>query len=96
MSLYFANICSHHIVCATHTILHLHFWKTTIPRKNMITESEGELHSSPSHLPQRSAELKTSRNTSAARQPVIAIRNRELYDDGADYSDYFEVKRMPG
>lgn len=60
------------------------------------TESEGELHSTPSQLPQRSAELKTSRNTSAARQPVIAIRNRELYDDGADYSDYYEVKRMPG
>ena len=59
--------------------------------------SEGELNrvaNSPSQHLHRSGELKVSRNTPA--HPVIAIRNRALYDDGADYSDYDEVKRLPG
>jgi len=61
-----------------------------------LLESEGHLNVTLSHLPNRSADLKASRGAAMRTQPLIQIRNREHYDEGADYSDYYEVKRMPG
>ncbi|XP_067948561.1 SH2 domain-containing protein 3C-like [Watersipora subatra] len=70
----------------------------TVPASslNNRARSEGELNRLASgQLPHRSGELKVTRNNTSAHR-VVAIRNQALYDDGADYSDYDEVKRMPG
>ena len=70
-------------------------------KKNIFVRTNSELAGSESDLtkppPAKPSRTPTIRYSNRNSKPVVAIRNKSLYeDDGRDYSDYDQVKSWPG
>ena len=64
-----------------------------ISGQSHLADSDGSLSRNPPPKPSR---IPTVRKKPGEQRPLVAIRNRDLYeDDGRDYSDYDQIKSWP-